>query len=76
MPKSRAEGGRWVMSRPAWVMRPLLAGSRPAMARSSVVLPQPEGPRKDTNSPAATARLTRCSAWKVPKLFETCSTVR
>ena len=31
-------------------------GSSPAMARSSVVLPQPDGPRKETNSPLATVQ--------------------
>ena len=32
-------------------MRPDVWMSRPAIARSSVVLPQPDGPRKQTNSP-------------------------
>ena len=52
MPKSRWFGGSAEMSRPACRMRPELWMSSPAMARSSVVLPQPEGPRKQTNSPS------------------------
>ena len=46
------------MSRPACTMRPAVCTSSPAMMRSSVVLPQPEGPRKQTSSPGCTARLT------------------
>ena len=76
MPKSRCDGGRPVMSRPPCRMRPPVAGSSPAIARSSVVLPQPDGPRKETNSPAATARLTPPSASKLPKRFDTRSTTR
>src|SRR3989442_15941304 len=52
MPKSRLEGGRAEMSRPACSMRPLVWMSSPAIARSSVVLPHPDGPRKQTNSPS------------------------
>src|SRR6266567_3963665 len=52
MPKSRFEGGRAEMSRPACSMRPLVWMSRPAIARSRVVLPHPDGPRKQTNSPS------------------------
>ena len=36
------------------VIVPELAHSRSAITLSSVVLPQPEGPMKDTNSPSAT----------------------
>src|SRR6476620_7293605 len=44
MPKSRCEAGRLEISLPAWKMRPEVWMSRPAIARSSVVLPQPERP--------------------------------
>ena len=37
---------------------PLVTFSRPQMRRSSVDLPQPDGPTKTTNSPSATARST------------------
>src|SRR4029077_1701566 len=69
MPKSRAAGGRCDTSRPAISMVPSSCGSRPAIARKSVVLPQPEGPRKQTNSPCATSRSMSFSAVKAPKRF-------
>src|SRR5687767_850090 len=54
------------MSRPASSMRPALCTSSPAMMRSSVVLPQPEGPRKQTNSPLAMSRSMPDSALNAP----------
>src|ERR671923_2340151 len=63
------------MSRPFCTMRPPLCVSRPAMIRRSVVLPQPEGPRKQTSSPGSTDRLTSRSATKPPKCLETPSTL-
>ena len=66
MPKSRLAGGSAETSRPFWWMVPEVCGSRPAMARSSVVLPQPEGPRKQTNSPSAISRLISPRAVKSP----------
>ncbi len=44
--------------------------SSPAMARKSVVLPQPDGPRKQTNSPRLTSRSMSFRAVKVPKRFD------
>ena len=69
MPKSRAAGGSRDTSRPAISIMPSSCGSRPAIARSSVVLPQPEGPRKQTNSPFVTSRSMFFSAVKRPKRF-------
>ncbi len=43
-------------------MSPSVGVSRSATARKSVVLPQPEGPIKETNSPCATFRLTWLNA--------------
>ena len=40
------------------VISPALASSSPQIRRSSVLLPQPDGPTKTTNSPSATARST------------------
>jgi hypothetical protein len=40
------------------------------MARRSVVLPQPEGPRKQTNSPRRTSSEMFFSAVNAPKRFE------
>jgi hypothetical protein len=45
-----------VTSFPAMLMRPVLNGSKPAMAFISVVLPQPEGPSRQTNSPCLTLK--------------------
>src|SRR5258708_14644321 len=51
-------------------MSPALASVRPAMMRSRVDLPQPDGPTKTTNSPSATSRSTfRITSWE-PKAFE------
>src|SRR5205814_3110323 len=55
------------MSRPPCHTSPEVCTSSPAMIRSSVVLPQPEGPRKQTNSPFAIARSMSCSAVNAPK---------
>ncbi len=69
MPKSRSVTGRAEMSRPACSTVPRVWRSSPAMARRSVVLPQPEGPRKQTNSPSLTSSDTSRRAWKLPKAF-------
>src|SRR5262245_32893948 len=67
MPKSRCAGGNVETSRPFWWIVPEVCGSSPAMARSRVVLPHPEGPRKQTNSPSATSSEMSPSAVKSPK---------
>jgi hypothetical protein len=69
MPKSRSDGGRAEMSRPPCSTVPAVWMSSPAMARSSVVLPQPEGPRKQTNSPSKTSSEMSSSAVKSPNFF-------
>ena len=43
---------------------PEVGMSKPAIMRSVVVLPQPDGPRKVTNSPRFTSRLKSCTAMK------------
>ncbi len=50
------------------LMRPVVFCSRPAIMRSVVVLPQPEGPSSVRNSPASTFRLTRSTASAGPKV--------
>src|ERR1700741_904275 len=62
----RWSGGALVMSRPSTAMRPAFTGTKPETARSRVVLPQPEGPSRATNSPAATASETRLSTGVAP----------
>jgi hypothetical protein len=44
---------------PAMAISPLVISSSPAIRRSRVDLPQPEGPRMTTNSPLWMSRLTR-----------------
>jgi hypothetical protein len=54
------------ISRSATWMVPRSGAWKPASVRSIVVLPQPDGPRKVTNSRSATDRLMSLSAWKEP----------
>src|SRR5690606_30541048 len=61
--------------RPSSTMLPLSWRSRPAMIRSSVVLPQPEGPSSAVNSPAGKSRETSSSATKSPKRLWICLTL-
>jgi hypothetical protein len=52
-------------------MLPVVCTSSPEMARRSVVFPHPEGPRKETNSPAYTSRETSSRARNFPKTLPT-----
>jgi hypothetical protein len=51
MPTLRWFGARYVMSVPSTTIVPAVGFSNPAIIRSVVVLPQPDGPRNETNSP-------------------------
>ena len=51
-----------VMAVPPTVMVPAVSGSSPASIISRVDLPQPDGPRMETNSPSATSKLTPATA--------------
>src|SRR5256885_13290381 len=66
MPMRRCSGGSeksaLPTSWPSMRISPPLTGSRPATARSSVVLPQPEGPMSTPMSPAARFSVTPCTA--------------
>src|SRR5207302_7040336 len=55
------------MSVPSSRISPASGRSNPAIMRSNVVLPQPEGPSRVKNSPACTARLTLSTAVSGPK---------
>src|SRR5437879_5097382 len=74
MPRLRLCGGTKtppVTSSMVWLptaIRPASGRSRPAMQRSVVVLPQPEGPSSVTISPAPTSKST-------PAMAATCSPV-
>src|SRR5258708_33018869 len=52
-------------------MRPAVGSSRKAMQRSSVLLPDPEGPVTQTTSPAGLSRSMPCSTSVSPKRLET-----
>ena len=43
---------------------PLVGSSNPAIMRSVVVLPQPEGPSRQKNSPSRTVKVESCTATK------------
>jgi len=55
------------MVRPSIAMVPSLGARKPAIIRSVVVLPQPDGPRRETNSPGGSVRLKRSTAVTLPK---------
>ena len=60
---------RAVTSRPSMRIAPEVGISKPATMRRVVVLPQPEGPRNETNSPRSTARSKFCTtAWLLEAL--------
>ncbi|MDT4884476.1 hypothetical protein FQZ97_1206220 [compost metagenome] len=56
MAMPRFTGSAVVMSSPSMKRLPPVIGSSPAMQRSSVDLPQPDGPTRTTNSPLSIAR--------------------
>ena len=53
MPMSRLLGGTFVRSLPSTTIAPPSGRSKPATRRSAVVLPQPDGPSSERNSPFA-----------------------
>src|SRR5436853_5572068 len=66
MPMSRLCTGTSVMSWPPTWTRPLSGISKPAMMRRLVVLPQPEGPSSEKNSPALMSSVTPSTATTLP----------
>ena len=65
-----------VMSRPPTWTRPSSGSSKPAIMRSVVVLPQPDGPSSEKNSPAAMSSVTSSTATTRPSnVFVTSSNV-
>src|SRR5689334_23503883 len=69
MAMSRFSGGSSFMRFPAMMISPAVTLSRPAIMHKVVVLPQPEGPRRHTTSPAATERSASFTATKSPNLL-------
>ena len=66
MAMSRCHGGSLVTSLPPIRMPPSSGSSRPATQRKVVVLPQPEGPSRQTNWPFSTLSETPSTAVKSP----------
>src|SRR5437773_4932171 len=66
---SRFSGASSFMRLPAMMMSPDVTRSRPAIMRNVVVLPQPEGPSRQTTSPAATDRSASLTATKSPNFL-------
>ena len=62
MDMGRLLGGSDTMFWPSRTTWPEVVSSNPAIMRSVVVLPQPEGPSRVTNSPGAMSRLTPWTA--------------
>src|ERR1019366_9145298 len=71
MAMSRSFGSSWLTTRSPMRISPLVIASSPATMRSSVDLPQPEGPTMTTNSPSAMSADTPLMISKSPKLFLT-----
>src|SRR5512141_2297130 len=70
MPTLRWLGALLVMSTSSMVTRPVVGVSKPAIMRRVVVLPQPDGPRKDTNSPFFTSKLKSFTTVVAPHCLE------
>ena len=71
MPRLRLCVGIGVMSWPSSRIAPAVGSSRPAIIRSSVVLPQPDGPSRQTKVPCGTSRLIASTAVKSPNRLVT-----
>src|SRR3954469_769334 len=65
---SRFDGATFVTSFPSTTMRPASGRSKPATSRKAVVLPQPEGPSSERNSPWPSSTWMPFSAFTGPKL--------
>src|SRR5436190_7521280 len=62
MAMSRSIGARLFTTLPSMLISPEVISSRPAIMRSVVVLPQPEGPTSTTNSRSRISRFTSLTA--------------
>src|SRR6218665_3311128 len=67
MPRPRLLGATVARSLPSSKMRPRSTGVKPAIICKVVVLPQPEGPSSETNSPRSTARSSPAMTVTSPK---------
>src|SRR5262245_38517320 len=73
---SRRLGGSRPIGRPPIRMSPSSTVSKPPIARRVVVLPHPDGPRSEKNSPARTVNDTASTATTAPKRFVIARTSR
>src|SRR5665213_2067831 len=71
---SRAAARLKVTSSPPSRILPDVGSSSPAIMRSVVVLPQPDGPSMTKNEPSATVKLDSLTAVKPPKALWSFST--
>src|SRR5690606_17785768 len=63
---SRSFGGRWLTTRPPMRISPEVMSSRPAIIRSAVDFPHPDGPTSTMNSPSLISRLRSFTAFTPP----------
>ena len=72
---SRLFGGAAVTSRPSSRTVPWVGSSKPAIIRIVVVLPQPDGPSMEKNSPVRMARsMPRTAATTSPREWNSFTT--
>src|SRR6185503_3643310 len=64
----RSRGDRSLTTSPPIRISPEVGTSSPAIMRSRVVFPEPDGPRKTRNSPSSVTRSTSFTAPSVPAL--------
>src|ERR687894_836788 len=74
MPMLRLLGESRETSRSPKKTAPEVCVSRPAMIRINVVLPQPDGPRRQVTCPFGKVNETSCTACSEPKVLVSCST--
>src|SRR5689334_5628655 len=67
----RSYGGVRVMSAPSITIEPSVGSSKPPIMRRTVVLPQPDGPRREKNSPRRMSSETPSTAATSPKRLVT-----
>src|ERR1700680_2525797 len=76
MERPRLAGGTSTTLRPSIRICPPVTSSRPAIRRSNVVLPQPDGPTNTTKAPFSISRLASLMMLTGPNDFRTpCSVI-
>lgn len=71
MAMPRLAGGTLFIFVPSMTTSPDVASSSPAMTRSRVYFPHPDGPTKTTNSPFSTSRSMFFRTSTLPKILQT-----